>query len=307
MKRLLPGSVALLLLSCGDVPSIEIGGSGARLLNGQARDTFDAYVMAYSNLSPQHLRVRQCLEARMRHLVGAASAVERIVYYLETMQSLVTPDGRAQFDPYLAKYREWHRDIQADRWGGSFLNEFDRTEREVKARFHPQTAEVMERVEPAAEAKESPPPPKPADPVRPAPGAEVSRAVPADKAEVPAATDKPPAEPEPKREKPTPLADPSALYYKAWDVAHDDLLAAFKAKKDCAAAYRDLTGALRLLKARMAGPRADTLQIYIDYYAGIREKTRDFAALPEKTTEQDILDELNVAARVLRKEFNPGR
>jgi hypothetical protein len=39
----------------------------------------------------------------------------------------------------------------------------------------------------------------------------------------------------------------------------------------------------------------------------ISEKTRTFSSLPEKTTDKDILDELEVVARVIRKEFNPDR
>ena len=82
---------------------------------------------------------------------------------------------------------------------------------------------------------------------------------------------------------------------------------AYKAKKDCRAKYEDLTESLRLLKARQAGEKASKLQIYIDYYAAIHEKTQGFTALPEKTSEKDVVDELDVAARVIRKEFNPDK
>jgi hypothetical protein len=39
----------------------------------------------------------------------------------------------------------------------------------------------------------------------------------------------------------------------------------------------------------------------------VKEKTQSFTVLPEKTVEKDILDELDVAARVIRKEFNPDK
>jgi hypothetical protein len=57
----------------------------------------------------------------------------------------------------------------------------------------------------------------------------------------------------------------------------------------------------------LKGERADKLQIYIDYYGGVDEKTKGFSVLPEKTTDKDIVDELDVAARVIRKEFNPDK
>ena len=68
-----------------------------------------------------------------------------------------------------------------------------------------------------------------------------------------------------------------------------------------------MAGALRQLHANTAAEKRAKLQIYLDYYAGIHEKTKGFTTLPEgeKISEKDIVDELDVAARVIRKEFNP--
>ena len=41
--------------------------------------------------------------------------------------------------------------------------------------------------------------------------------------------------------------------------------------------------------------------------ADVNEKTKGFTALPEKTTEKDVIDELEVAARVIRKRFGPDK
>src|SRR6185503_19395989 len=108
-----------------------------------------------------------------------------------------------------------------------------------------------------------------------------------------------PAEPAPP---PTPALS-SRLIFKAWSTAHYDLVAAFKEKKPCKPRYDDVLESLRLLKASFAGEKAAKLQIYLDYYGAIDEKTKTFTVLPEKTSEKDILDELDVAARVIRKEF----
>lgn len=302
MKHLLPGAILLSLAACGDVPTLEVGGGGARFLNGQPRDVVDAYVMAYSNLSPSHLRVRLNLEPRGRNMVGARAAMERIIDGLETMRALVTPEGREAFEPYVARYREWLRDLERETWGGSFLNEFEAAEREVKSKFR------VDKVELAQPVAEAPPAPAPA-PER----ATAVPAMPADKVEVPpsaAGPRKPAGEKAPAAaEAPPRSAAPGSpelarIYFKAYDRAHDDLVEAYKAKKDCSVPYKDLADALRLLKDQVTGERATTVQVYSDYYAGIHKRTDGFKVLPEKTTEKDVVDELNVAARVLRQRFS---
>jgi hypothetical protein len=68
--------------------------------------------------------------------------MERIVESLQTMQSASKLSARPRFDPYLDKYRGWLLDLERDRWGGSFLLELDRAEREVKSLFDPASAEI---------------------------------------------------------------------------------------------------------------------------------------------------------------------
>ena len=95
------------------------------------------------------------------------------------------------------------------------------------------------------------------------------------------------------------------ILFKTWSTAHDEFVAAYKDGKATKEKFDDVVGSLRLLKGQFTGDKAAKVQIYIDYYVDIGEKTKTFTALPEKTTEKDIIDELNVAARVIRKEFNP--
>jgi hypothetical protein len=205
------------------------------------------------------------------------------------MRNCVPEADRPKFEPYLSKYGGWLKDLEDGTWGGSFLTDLDRLEREVKTTFNPSSVKVL-----ADFSKE--PPAKPVD-------------LTPDKVEVPQA--KAPAAAEPVQPKPEPPTTPpvvrTRILFKAWSAAHDDLVATYKDKKPCKAKYDDVVESLLLLKGQFTGDKASKLQIYIEYYGGIDEKTKNFTALPEKTTEKDIVDELDVAARVIRKEFNPDK
>ncbi len=294
MRLILPGFALLLVAGCGsaEIPPIEIGGGGARLMNGRARDAVDAYQMAYAQLSPQHHRVRASLEPRGQNLHGAKVGVEAIIYYLETMKSVVTPAWQGRFEPYLAKYREWVQDISRNTWGGSFLQDFERTGQEVRSRFRP---DLVEFADPAAAAPEAKPPSPPAVP---------PETPPPPKAPAEQPVNRPPQKPE--AGPPAPGLS-AGLLFRAWDGAHNDLIAAYKQKKDVRSRYEMVQEALGHLKRQLPADRAGRLQIYIDYYAALHDRTKGFTLLPEKTTEQDVVDELNVAARVIRNEFNPDK
>ncbi len=289
MQRLLTLLPALLLAACSDVPTAELGGEGGiRIMGGPPRDAYDASTQAYSSLASQHRHVRENIDPRHQNMLGARSAMERIIASLETMKSLVTPEFKGRVDRYLPRYRQWQQDVERNTWGGSFLQDFDQAEREIRARLGPNSVDLAAEAAPAA-----PPKPKAAEEPPQAPAA--------------------PAEPPVKKAGETPAPAPPKedvsfrLLYLAWDRGHPELLDTYQGKKDCAARYKDVTDALALMKARLSGKPADTLQVYIDYYAAIHEKTKGFAVLPEKTGEKDILDELEVAARVIRKEFNPEK
>jgi hypothetical protein len=311
MKRLLAG-LLLATLGCSDtaeIPTVELGGpSGARLMSGQARTPYEAYDFAYSNLARYHRDIERCLDPRGRNLYGAQVAMRQILESLRTMRSLVAASDQPRFDPYLARYQEWLRDLERDTWGGSFLSNLEQSGRELRKRFHPAEVQILAEfpsatasAAPAAQAPPAAAPPTPA----PIPPDKVEPPPPPRSPAAPPAT---PAPPPPSGPPPAASDGASArLYFLAWDRAHDALVDAYKAKKDCRPSYELVAEALRHLKAKLSGEKADKLQIYLDYYAGIHEKTRGFTALPEKTTEKDIVDELDVAARVIRKEFNPEK
>jgi hypothetical protein len=313
--KLLPGIVLLFALGCAgsgaELPPVEIGGSGARLMSGTGKTPEESYEIAYAQLSKQHLNVRRALEPRGRNLYGASLSMQAILDAFERMRSLVTPPCQVRFDPWIAKYKEWQKEVERDTWGGSFLQDLDVAERRVKEVFSLDAVELV-TAQPIA-AKDPPPAIRPAPPAAPR---ETPVAIPPDKAVLPPARPVPPASEAPVPAERTasqlPPAAPagnSRIYYKAWDGFHDALAAAFKAtpRPDCRSKYEDLRDSLQLLKATLSSDRALKLQIYIDYYAAMSEKTRTFSSLPEKTTDKDILDELEVVARVIRKEFNPDR
>lgn len=288
MKRLVPG-IALALASawgCSgggggggvEIPTVEVGSGGARLMNGQPKSPAEAYDNAYSQLARAHYNVRRNLDSRGQNEFGAREAMKQILAALDAMRACVPEPDRARFTPYQERYAGWLKELETGTWGGSFLTDFDRTEREIKSKFSPATTEVI---------ADAPPPPKAPAPAAPSPA-------------------KPAAPAAPENPEPAPAVSARA-FFKAWSAAHDDLLAGYKEKKPCKPKYDDVIEALRAMKERLAGDKAARLQIYIDYYGGIEEKTKGFTALPEKTTEKDIVDELDVAARVIRKEFNPDK
>jgi len=315
MKRL-SGIALLFALGCADtnaeLPPIEIGGpSGARLMTGGGKSPEDAYEIAYAQLHKQHINVRRALEPRGRNLYGAALSVQSILDAFDRMRSLVTPVYQARFEPWIAKYSDWKKAIERDTWGGSFMNDFEIAERRVKETFYIGNVELVQALPGATTAKEPVPAPVPAPrPVETAPTIPPDKVVPPPPRSTPPAAEA--AVPKPAERPPEPAPLPAAggrIYYKAWDRSHDDLLAAYKAtpRPDCRPKYDDVLESLKLLKATLASDRAQKLQIYVDYYAGVDVKTKTFTALPDKTSEKDILDELDVVARVIRKEFNPDK
>ena len=240
-----------------------------------------------------NLNVRRNLnERRSRNLYAAKVAMRGIVGRLERMRTLVTPETQAAFDPTIEKYRGWLKALERNTWGGSMMSDFERSEREVRSRFSPSQVSIVS----------GRPAPKPAP---------KTGNVPADLAGLPAESPSSATPPAGKAEtKEPPGARPTIsfrLLYKAWDRAHDDLVSAYREMKDCGQEYKDVVEALRLMKAQLEGDRAANAGMYLDYYAGVHEKTKGFTELPEKTTEADVIYDLSVAAHVVRRAFNPDK
>jgi hypothetical protein len=279
----------------------------------------DPYDTEYNRVLRQHLNVRRNLEARGRNLYGARLSMESILSSLEAMKAMVAPADQPLFDRYLERYREFHKRVAQDTWGGSFLTEFDQSESEIRTRLHPDHVQVVaEPAPPPRTAARAAPPPPPLP-------RESSPEIPADKVEVPSSPARPapppsgtPGQPGPSEKPkapPPPVPPPPAapaeemarLLYRSWDHSHGDLVETYRAKKDCRPKYDDLKKSLDLLKAQIPRERAERLQVYIACYAGIHERTRGFTVLPDKATEKEVADELNVVATWIRRDFNPDR
>src|SRR5690349_3099654 len=116
--RRLPAVVMLLLAACSDgpdiprIPTIALSGGGARLMTN-ARTPTEAYDNAYGLMTPCHLRARQGLgQSPQRNYVDSASALRDIVEALTVMQSLVSAESKAAYDPYIASYTQLASDVE---------------------------------------------------------------------------------------------------------------------------------------------------------------------------------------------------
>jgi len=303
MIRLSPTAALLAAWAWGcsggaEIPPVEAGGpGGVRLVHGQARSPAEAYENAYALLTRSHYNVHRNLEARGQNLLGAKQAMAMIVHSLEAMKLCLPAAEGAAFDPYIARYAGWQKDIENGTWGGAFLSDLERTEREVKAKFNPTEVHPLEEF--PGSAKPAPAPAKNTDP----PLAPDKVELPVTKNPEAGEATRPPV-PEP------PAVNPAVslrLHYKSWDRAHGELVAAYKEKKDCKPKYEEVVASLKLLKEGYSGEQAACLEIYLNYYSDLCEKTKTFTTLPDKTTENDVLDELDVAARVIRKRFGSAK
>src|SRR5687767_2840290 len=188
MKHALPGILLFGVLGCSDgaeIPTVELGGSGARLMNGQGRNPRESYENAYDQIHRQHYNVLRNLEARGQSLYGARAALDAIVQALETMQALAGPSDRPRFDPYIARYRGWSADVASNRWGGSFTQDVERSEYELKSKFSPDNVEIVAEFPSARGAPAPAPSPAPA-PAPQTPQAPPAAGVPDDKVVAPA-------------------------------------------------------------------------------------------------------------------------
>lgn len=306
MRLFLPGIVLALFLGCSEthLPTIAVGGSdGARLMNGDARSVQEAYDQAFTSLGRYHHTIRKNLQKRDPNHYAAKVAVQHILENLAFMRSLVTPETQQAMDPYLAKYKKWYDALNGNRWGGSFFNDLNQAEREVKSRFNPH--DVAYARPQAPEAETAPAPAAAPPPARTA--AAPDPTLPSDRVDLPAeggAEPAPRAPDSPAPAAPAPAVSPRLLF-KAWAQAHEDLVEAYRQKQDCGARYNDVMEALGHMKRPLQGARALKMQTYIDFYVQIHRKTEGFTSLPEKTSAEDIINELKVAAGVVKAEFNP--
>ena len=60
------------------------------------------------------------------------------------------------------------------------------------------------------------------------------------------------------------------------------------------------------MHARLSGNDAGKLRSYREFYEGIRKNTSGFTKLPEKTSAEDILQELEIVARWIKRAYKPA-
>jgi len=285
MKRLSILPLALFGFGCGssvEIPSLSIGRGGARFMT-DAKTPYEAYDKAYTELGKLHLNIRRNLNPDGNRL-GVTEAAERIVHNLETMKTLLVAPPPSDLNPYIAFYKEVLRLAERNMLGGTWGTMIDKKESQLRSRYHPSGVEITANV-PTREANELPLPVERKEDRERTKGETVS---------------------EPSASK---NSDAAAyrLMYKAWRKCHDDLYEAFGAKKEVRERFEELREALRELEKRLGSKQAERLRVYIQWYEKIHDDTKGFTVLPDGAKDEDILNDLKIAAAGMERDFDPAR
>ncbi|MBI2899183.1 MAG: hypothetical protein HYY17_03300 [Planctomycetes bacterium] len=308
MKRI---SLALLplLVSCGadkipDIPTLEVGGGGARFMT-DAKTPFDAFNNAYSDLTRQHLNIRRNLNPSGNRY-GMEAAAARIVRDLEIMKSVLVKPEPSTLDPYIEFYKEVHKLCQQGRLAGHYVTRLDQCEKEIKLRYAVDQIEVIDEFPKDEKSSKKD-------------GAKTEKKEETKKDDLPPPKEKkdeenppkdPPRKDETPRTDPPPAKDDGVTYrllYKAWLRSHEDLCAAFKARKEAKERYDEVMEALRGMRKSLDAKRGERLQVYIAFYEKIFEDTRGFTAPPEGAKDEDVLNDLKIVSTGIVKDFDPAR
>jgi hypothetical protein len=309
MKRL---AFALLsvLAACGgvEVPTMEVGGGGVKF-HGEARTAYDLYDQAWSDMTKQHLVIRENLNPEGNRW-AVENAAARITKNLEKMKSVLVKPEPATLDPYIAFYKEIQKLAQQNRIGGNWVTQLEQKQKEIKLQYAPNDVEIAETV-PVDEttAKTAPkdtgkktstggddlPPPlvENDDDTLPPPDEKASGT----KTET-TKTDSTPK---------TSDAVAYRLMYKAWQKSHEDLCAAWTARKEAKERYDEVLVSLRELRKNLDKKGADRLQIYLSFYEKIHDDTKAFTSVPDGMKDEDVLNDLKIVAAGITKDFDPNR
>jgi len=285
----MPRLLALLVLvaaSCSDgpdiprIPPIALSGGGARLMNN-ARTPFEAYENAYGQMTPCHLRVRTGLGASpQRNYVDSGAALQEITESLRTMQTLVSGEAKAAFDPYIATYTRLASDVERQQPPANWQTRIDVGEKEIKIKFSPSKMPIVSEWPPGMGPRGAPPP----------------------EAKTPPES-KPPAPPPPPRAPEIPVR----LAFKAWKQSHAELVEAFKTGKDAQTAYADILGAISAMKEGLPAARHAKLDLMRAVYEQQNEETKGFTSVPPHGSKELILKQLDVVKETLETEYDPDR
>ena len=110
---------------------------------------------------------------------------------------------------------------------------------------------------------------------------------------------------------PAPAKKPGSAKLKilveSWEEVHQDLVKAFSEGKSGKDLSQEAAAALRLMKARIGGKPADRIQFCIECYADISKRTDAFTRVPAGQTREEVVAELNLAARAVRRAVSGSR
>ena len=295
MNRIFGPAIALALLAgCGDGPDLSLppialgGGSGARLMNGEAKSPADAYDMCFTEMTKLHNRIRESLRPPS-NTTAVRGALERIVSNVKTMQDQVVEEQKDAFTYFIREYSEWLALMNRGMTSG-LESSITELERKVRITVGPSKMRFRSSfsTDPASKGPE-----KPADPLLPPP------------------PDPKPGVEEPKKPETAPAKDTSFwMIYAAWKASHQELVEAWtKNKAEGAKAYAKVAECLGAMKPRLQNDAQNTLQVYMDFYRSRAAETKDFTAAPpkEKGTEENVLGDLNMLFKQIEAAFNPDR
>jgi hypothetical protein len=284
-----PALAAALLAGCSDSSEVSLppialgGGSGARIVTGDAKSPAEAYDNRFTEMTKLHSRIRESLRPPS-NTTAVRGCLERIVDNVKTMQALVVDEQKSALDYFIREYSDWLAHFNRGMTGGleSAVTEL---ERKLRITVGPSRMRFVSDFPADPGAKR---PEKPADPPV-----------------VPKPVD------EPKKPEPAPAKETTFwMIYAAWKASHQELTEAWtRNKADGAKAYAKVVECLATLKPRLAADAQNTLQVYLDFYRSRAAETKDFTAAPakEKGTEENVLADLNMLFKQIEAAFSPDR
>lgn len=289
--RILSGFLAvfLFLSGCGEVPEVppvSVGDGGVTVIEAGGKTPFEVYDGAYSRLTAHHNKFRRSLEEPVNPL-GILGSLDNIIQCLQKMRSVAQEPWASQIGGYVQKYVWIRNNVARNSYSGSDRDSIDRYEREVRIRFYPDKVQMLAEL-PGKRTQE---------PIETAPQAPVEK-----QTSVSVAEKVPPAEP-PKG----PSAPAFWIFYKAWEQAHSDLVAAYAAKKECKESYERVIEVLGSMKMSLSGESVERVPYFIYGYENVHKATAGFTRAPEGATEADALNELKVIAAQILRELDPDR
>ncbi len=312
MKRLAWTAILSFFVACGadklpEIPTLQVDGSGVRFMT-DARTPFEAYDKAYSDLTRQHINIRRDLVPNGNRYAVESSAA-RIVHDLGIMKSVLVNPEPASLDPYIEFYREFEKLAKQNRVAGNWVTQLDQKQKEIKLKYAVSGVEVISEFptkknetaknESKTEEKKGDdlPPPK-----------EKKR-----EDELPPPKEKE-KEQEPVKKETTGDIPPKKndgvtyrLLYKAWQKSHEDLCAAYSARREVKERYQEVAEALAGMKKLLVPKEADRLQVYVAFYEKVHEDTKGFTSPPAGAKDEDVLNDLKIVAAGIAKDFDPAR